>query len=60
MPKLEDFEWTGEYDTVTYEEYWCPTDQRWSTCPSPCPDGTPHEPSRNEPHQVKVMRRKDG
>lgn len=23
-------------------EWWCPTSQRWSWCPGPCPDGTEH------------------
>ncbi len=23
--------------------WWCPEGERWTDCPSPCPDGRPHD-----------------
>lgn len=37
---------TGESELVTYTEYWCPTGQRWTSCSSPCHDGSDHVETR--------------
>lgn len=59
-PSLDELEWTGETAKTTWEEYWCPQDQRWALCPGPCDDGTPHTPKRQMVGTAKVMRYKDG
>lgn len=51
-----DYEWTGEWERTIFKEYWCPTRERWVVCDAPCPDGVPHELSRNVPRHMKVMR----
>lgn len=40
---------TGRVHTPEVTEWWCPTEQRWVTCPGPCPDGTTHPVSRTSP-----------
>lgn len=57
---MDELEWTGETEKTTWEEYWCPQDQRWALCPGPCEDGTPHLPKRQMAGTAKVMRYKDG
>ena len=39
------------------DDYYCPTDKKWSFCPGPCPDGTPHEVKKHEVfvHDVTIM-----
>lgn len=38
---------------TTWTEWWCPTEQEWSDCPGPCPDGTEHGESRKVPMQAE-------
>lgn len=33
---------TGEWVETYYDEWWCPTEERWVMCAMPCPDGSKH------------------
>lgn len=46
MKRPTDWVPTGEQDTITTEDWWCPSKGRWSMCSGPCPDGREHGPKR--------------
>lgn len=35
-----------EYEIIDTHQWWCPSEERWSDCPGPCPDGQEHIPDR--------------
>jgi hypothetical protein len=37
---------TDECHTEPLVEWWCPSDETWTVCPGPCPDGQPHDQTR--------------
>jgi hypothetical protein len=58
MPTRPEFIWTGEYQEVEINEWWCPTFQQWVDCGAPCPDGTLHRTKRARTIRAKVLRPK--
>lgn len=46
---------TGETETDTWDEYYCPMGDEWGLCPGPCPDGTPHTERREFKDVVEVI-----
>lgn len=53
---LDDYEWTGQYEYIDLDEWWCPSCEEWSACSGPCPNGTEHGPHRVRSVKSKQMR----
>lgn len=33
---------TQEMEQLSFNEYWCPTHEKWTRCEGPCPNGEDH------------------
>jgi hypothetical protein len=49
------YHWEGQWTDLDWRQWWCPTDNEWSECPGPCPDGTEHAPTRIVTRNAKQM-----
>lgn len=48
-------EHTGMYEVSSITVYYCPSDDVWTLCSGPCPDGTPHSEAREEPVSSEII-----
>jgi hypothetical protein len=46
LDRIRDHECTDACQPEPVTEWWCPTEQRWTWCHEPCPDGQPHGKTR--------------
>jgi hypothetical protein len=51
---------TGNFHEYTVDEWYCPTEHRWTSCPGPCPDGKPHQIKRSHEKKLEHIKLLEG